>query len=111
MTRRLAFLAVAVSLAVAGCVSNAQILASTQGMAMQTAEARGKFELNCPTATAEVLSQELVQPRFQAPIMMMNAIQRAEYTIGVSGCGGRKTFIVICPKRATAASPQGPGGS
>jgi hypothetical protein len=40
--------------------------------------------------------------------MMMNAIQRAEYTIGVSGCGARKTFIVICPEESDGCFAAGP---
>jgi hypothetical protein len=41
--------------------------------------------------------------------MMMNAIQRAEYTVGVSGCGVRKTFVVICPEEGDGCFAAGPG--
>ena len=96
------------ALAAAGCVSQAQVLDNMQGMAMQTAVSRGQFELNCPAATGTILSREMVQPRFEGP-MMMNAIQRAEYTIGVAGCGGRKTFVVICPEEGGGCFAAGPG--
>ena len=75
------FLAV---LIVAGCVTPAQFLDSKQGMAVQTAVTRGQFEMSCPTATGEVLSREIVQPPIQGP--WVGGVQRAEYTVGVSGC-------------------------
>ena len=36
-------------------------------------------------------------------------IDRAEYTIGVSGCGDRKTFVVICPDGGDGCFAAGPG--
>ncbi len=92
-----AALCVAGALAVlGGCASQQQMLASKQSMAMQTATSRGQFELNCPQATGVLLSQEVTQPALQAPIAM--GIERDEYTIGVEGCGQRKTYVVICPQ-------------
>jgi len=79
-----------------GCASQQQMLASKQTMAMQTAASRGQFEMNCPQATPVLLSQEMTQPALQAPIAM--GIERGEYTIGVEGCGQRKTYVVICPE-------------
>jgi hypothetical protein len=103
----LSFALIAV-LAAAGCANQTQVLESMQAMAMQTAVSRGQFEMNCPNATGTILSREMVQPRFEGP-MMMNAIQRAEYTIGVSGCGVRKTFVVICPEEGDGCFAAGPG--
>jgi len=39
-----------------------------------------------------VLSREALQP-----ISFRFGILRAEYTIGVSGCGKRATYVVLCP--------------
>ncbi|MDM0071774.1 hypothetical protein [Variovorax sp. J31P207] len=69
------------------------------------AKRRAQFELNCPTSTAEVLSRETIQPlvrtlRFQGTV-------RAEYTIGISGCGQRTTFVVICPENGSSCFPAG----
>ena len=75
----------------AGCQSTGQILASDQNTAMQTAERRGRFELNCPEATATVLSSEMLQP------VLWGGLERAEYTVGVSGCGQRAVYLVVCP--------------
>jgi hypothetical protein len=44
--------------AITGYVSQAQFLNNMQAMAVQNAEVRGRFELNCPNATATVLSRE-----------------------------------------------------
>jgi hypothetical protein len=95
------------TLAAAGCVSQAQFLDGKQGMAMQTAVSRGQFEMNCPVATGTILSREVVQPVLQGPLM--NGIQRAEYTVGVAGCGRRTTFVVVCPDEGDGCFATGPG--
>lgn len=94
-------------MAAAGCTSQAQFLQSMQMNAMQTAVSRGQFEMNCPAATPTLISQEVIQPALQGPFV--NGIQRAEYTIGVAGCGQRKVFVVICPEGGTGCFAAGPG--
>ena len=95
------------ALAVAGCVSQGQFLDSKQAMAMQTALNRERFEMQCPEATGTVLSREVVQPAVQRP--MLGGIQRAEYTIGVSGCEKRTTIVVICPDGGEGCFAADPG--
>jgi len=80
----------------AGCQTDAQILASEQALASQTALRRGQFELSCPGATSTVLSTAMLQP------VAWRGTERAEYTIGVSGCGQQKTYIVVCPLDSSA---------
>jgi hypothetical protein len=41
--------------------------------------------MNCPQATGTVLSSNLLQP------LVWNGLERAEYTVGVEGCGQRRT--------------------
>lgn len=109
MSRLFCFAAVGVvTLVLAGCASEAQFLNNMQPMAVQTAEARGRFELNCPNAEATVLSREVVQPVLQGPFIGAG-LQRAEYSVGVSGCGARKTFVVICPDGGDGCFAAGPG--
>jgi len=96
-----------VVLAVTGCVSQSQFLDTKQPMAMQTAVRRGQFEMNCPEATPTLISREVIQPALQGP--WLNGIQRAEFTIGVSGCGQRSTFVVICPDGGEGCFGAGPG--
>ena len=98
---------VAAALVAAGCASQAQFLDGRQGMAMQTAVSRGQFEMNCPSATGVVLSREVIQPAIQAPAL--GGLQRAEFTIGVSGCGKQTTFVVVCPDEGDGCFAAGPG--
>ena len=107
MSKHVGTLALIAALAVAGCATQAEFLQSKQAMALQTAASRGQFELNCPAATPTLLSQEVVQPAIQAP--MVGGLQRAEFTIGVSGCGKRTTFVVLCPEGGDGCFAAGPG--
>ena len=88
--RRLAPLALLVALA--GCQSTDQLLAGGDAPAIRTAEARARFELNCPAASGSVLSSRVVVPED-----LRRAVERAEYTVGVAGCGQRAVYIVGCP--------------
>ena len=95
----------------AGCASDQQYLELGQSAATTTALERGRFELNCPAATATVLSQELMEP----PAMGWRTfpITRSEYTVGVEGCGQRATYVVVCPQGSGgcfAAEGKGPAG-
>ena len=81
--------------ALAGCQSTQDWMKSMEPKALQAAEKRGRFELNCPAATATVLNEQDVQPemravRFQGP-------DRAVFTIGLQGCNKRATYVVVCP--------------
>lgn len=78
------------------CQTDAQVLASEQALATQTALRRGQFELACPEATASLLSSAMLQP------VAWRGTERAEYTIGVAGCGRQKTYIVVCPLDSSA---------
>ena len=94
-------------LCTAGCVSPTQLLDNKQAMAVQTAVSRAQFEMNCQSATGDIISREVVQPALQGP--WVNGIQRAEYTVGVTGCGKRHIFIVICPETGEGCFAAGPG--
>ena len=77
-----------------GCSSDQQYLDAGRGEAIAAALDRGRFELECPAATGTVLSQELVQ----RPMVGWRTIAaaRSEYTVGVEGCGQRRTYGVVC---------------
>ena len=112
MWRVPAIMLLAVAGLAAGCASDQQYLEQGQNQATETALDRGRFELNCPAATATVLSQELIQP----PVMGWRTIPitRSEYTVGVEGCGQRATYVVVCPQGGggcfAAAGGGAPGG-
>ena len=96
MTHAARFLcAIAGLITLAGCQSQGQILASEEGVATQTAVRRGQFELGCPEATGSILSSNMLQP------VLWGGEERAEYTIGVSGCGKRAVYVVVCPMGST----------
>ena len=96
----------AMSLIATGCATQQQLLAQKQPTAMETALQRGRFDLNCPSATATVLSQDYIQPAIQGP--WVGGLNRVEYTVGVAGCNQRTTYVVLCQEGTDtcfAASP------
>jgi hypothetical protein len=82
--------ALAAAAIVAGCQTQAQMLASDQATASGVAARRGQFDLNCPQVTTSILSSSVLQP------VLWGGQERAEYTIGVAGCERRTTYIVVC---------------
>jgi hypothetical protein len=85
-------------LLIAGCQTTAQMLDASQATAIQTAQNRARFEMNCSDATATVLSRTYVQgPNGNfAYGPQIRGTDFAEYTIGISGCGRRDTMNVVC---------------
>ena len=95
MTKSAVFVVLCIAIAVgAGCATQSQLLQSRQPDAVQTALQRGRFDLNCPSATATVLSKDYIQPAIQGP--WVSGLQRVEYTVGVEGCNQRTTYVVMC---------------
>jgi len=88
----------------AGCASGPPFIDQAQPEAMSVAQRRAAFEFNCPAATAQVISRETLQP-----ISFRFGIERAEYTIGVSGCGKRATYVVLCPDQPGSTCFAGAG--
>jgi hypothetical protein len=72
-----------------------------QPEALSEAQRRGAFEMNCPDATATLLSSETMQPAIRA--IALSGPERAVYNVGVSGCGKRTTYVVICPDNGSNA--------
>lgn len=107
MKKSIMLLAGVIALAVTGCASQSQFLDNNQSKAMQTALSRGQFDLNCPQASPVLISREVVQPALQGP--WVSGIPRAEYTVGVQGCGKRETYVVICPEGGEGCYAAGPG--
>ena len=77
-----------------GCVSDQQMLDQKQPMAVETALNRAKFTMNCPAATGQVISRQIIEPVINAP--RYGGMERAQYTVGIEGCGQRLTSVVIC---------------
>lgn len=91
----------------AGCASGPPFIDQAQPEAMAVAQRRAAFELACPAATTQLLSRETLQP-----LSFRFGIERAEYTIGATGCGKRATYVVICPDQpgSTCFSAAGRNG-
>jgi hypothetical protein len=99
MKQRYMFLALVTVFAAVGCQSQQQMVQGQQGMAIQTALSRARFDMNCSSATGQVLSTNVSQPEVQGRFGgAAYGVQRFEYTIGVTGCGQRRTYIVVCPQ-------------
>ena len=73
-----------------GCQNTAQIMSKEKDRAVNAAVQRGRFEMACPKAFGSVLSSNMLQP------FAWGGLERAEYTIGVEGCGKGATYIVVC---------------
>jgi hypothetical protein len=77
--------------AASGCATQQQFLDQIQPTALGAAQSRAQFELNCPSVTTSILSRKIIQP------VWARGIERAEYTIGVDGCGKRSVYMAVCP--------------
>lgn len=88
------YLSVAATLPVllSACASGPPFIDQMQSTAIDMAERRGAFEMHCPVAKGEIISSETVKP-----VTIRWGYERAEYTIGVTGCGKRHIYVVICP--------------
>lgn len=104
-TLRLAPIVAGLAIA-AACASTQQMLANQQGTAVETALARGRFDLGCPAATATVLSSDFIQPAIQGP--WVSGIERLEYTVGIEGCGQRTTVVVMCQEGSSTCFATNP---
>jgi hypothetical protein len=82
--------ALAAAAIAAGCQTQAQMLAADEDNASGVAARRGQFELSCQQVTTSILSSNVLQP------LLWGGEERAEYTVGVAGCGQRRTYVVIC---------------
>jgi len=94
---RTGLVALVLPLIISACATEAQFLAENAPSAMNTALARGRFELNCPQATGTVLSQKVTY--INGIGMGMGGgggYEWTEYTIGVSGCGKRAVYETMC---------------
>jgi len=103
------FLTMAGVFATAGCQTQEQMVQGQQGMAIQTALNRARFDMNCPSATGQVLSTNVSQPSVQGRFVSAYGVQRFEYTVGVTGCGKRRTYIVVCPQGGGGGCFAAPG--
>jgi anti-sigma-K factor RskA len=82
--RALAITASLVALWASACTP---IVTQNAPAALQTAESRARFELDCPDVQATVISQKEIQ---------LWAFAGSEHTIGVRGCGKQAVYLTYC---------------
>jgi len=109
MKKGIMFLGLVFVFATVGCQTQEQMVQGQQGMAVQTALNRAKFDMNCSSATGQVLSTNVSQPEIQGTFRSAYGVQRFEYTVGVTGCGQRRTYIVVCPQNGGGGCFAAPG--
>ncbi len=94
---RTGLVALVLPLVISACATEAQFLAQTQPSAVNTALARGRFELNCPEATGTVLSKKMTYINGVGIGMGGGAgYEWGEYTVGVKGCGKSAVYETMC---------------
>ncbi len=93
---RTSLAALALPLIISACATEAQFLAQNAPSALNTALARGRFELNCPQASGTVLSQKVTYINGIGMGMGGGGYEWTEYTIGVRGCGKQAVYETMC---------------
>jgi hypothetical protein len=94
---RIGLAALALPLVMSACVTESQFLAQNAPSALNTALARGRFELNCPQASGTVLSQKVTYINGMGIGMGGGGgYEWTEYTIGVRGCGKSAVYETMC---------------
>lgn len=68
---------------------------------MSVAAKRGQADMTCPAAVGQVLSKKMIGMTNDVPAYA--GVERAEYTIGVSGCGKETKYLVACPNDRTGS--------
>ena len=91
----------------AGCAPGPPFADLAQPEATGIAVRRGEFELDCTAASGQVISRETLQPVVQT--FRYSGPDRAEFTVGVVGCGERATYVVICPDNGSGSCFAGAG--
>jgi hypothetical protein len=94
---RVGVAALVLPLIICACATEAQFLAQNAPAALNTALARGRFELNCPQANGTVLSQKVTYINGLGVGMGGGGgYEWTEYTIGVRGCGKSAVYETMC---------------
>ena len=93
---RVGLAALALPLIISACATEAQFLAQNAPAALNTALARGRFELNCPQANGTILSQKVTYINGIGMGMGGGGYEWTEYTIGVRGCGKQAVYETMC---------------
>jgi len=106
MTSNKLLLTIASGLLAAAC-SSQQTLQNVEPQATRVALKQGQADLQCPTATSEVVSSSLIEPPPGGDFKG----QRLQYMIAVAGCGKRNTYPVVCVQDGSGCYIPAPGAA
>jgi len=88
----------------AGCQAPGVNLDGMQSNAVDTAVRQAQFDMMCASVTPTVMDRQQ-----ELPSRATGGVVMLVYSIGVAGCGQRRTYVVRCPAVgsacASAASP------
>ena len=93
---RIGLSALVLPMIINACATEAEFLAQNAPSALNTALARGRFELNCPQANGTVLSQKVTYINGLGIGMGGGGYEWTEYTVGVRGCGKQAVYETMC---------------
>jgi hypothetical protein len=104
MENRFSVVAVTLALMAAGCTSpgGPPFIEQAQPGAVSMAVSRAQSDMSCPAASGQVISREMAQP-----LSFYAGVPRAEYTVGVTGCGKQATYFVACPNDGSGSCRAG----
>ena len=94
MPRRYLLLATTAATVIYGCSATGPRARMAAPSPLQTAIERAQHELDCPSATGRIISQNPINGPSngdRAP-----ELSRIDYKVGVDGCGQRETYFVFC---------------
>jgi hypothetical protein len=85
---------------------------ATRPVALLAAENRVAYDLQCKKPDAKVLSSQVLPPRaMPGPSGSPDDFERAQFNIGISGCGETRTMTVMCSQENSCftGDPTPPG--
>jgi len=82
---------IALATILSACASQTSRVDEMQPYAIKTGQQRGASELDCPAATAQVVTKKEIEAAqttgwYEYP-------HRSEFTVDVTGCGKRKSYL------------------
>jgi len=96
------------------CETTEQALDKQQTPAIATVTKRAQFEMNCPDVTGAVLTRNMVEapPMSNGPMMQSSGPNVAQYSVGMTGCGQKRVYEVLCQSgRTTCTALSGAPGA
>jgi hypothetical protein len=96
MTRSILATSLFAAIALQGCASQS-VTSATRPVAIESAETRARYDLQCPDAKGTVVASKVIPPATAPkPLGGRDTYQHAEFSVGIAGCGEARTIPVTC---------------